>query len=118
MKELAVPALPMKNVGETRKFYEALGFTCAHEQPPPDTFLIMMRGTVQIHFFEYPVNPHANFSGCVIMSPDIDALHAEFSRAGVTKVLPIEEKPWGAREFAFFDPCGNSIRIQQLIFEI
>lgn len=118
MKELAVPALPMKNISETRAFYEALGFLCAHEQPPPDTFLLMMRGTIQMHFFEYPVNPHANFSGCVIMTPHIEALHAEFTCAKVTKVLPIEEKPWGAREFAFFDPCGNSIRIQQMHFEI
>lgn len=118
MKELAIPALPMKDMGLTRAFYEALGFACAHEQPPPDTFLIMMRGTIQLHFFEYPVNPHANYSGCVIMSPDIDAMHEEFSRAGVAKIHPIEKKHWGAREFAFFDPCGNSIRIQQMHFDI
>jgi catechol 2,3-dioxygenase-like lactoylglutathione lyase family enzyme len=118
MREMAVPSLPMTNPGETRAFYEKLGFVCAHEQPPPDTFLIMMRGTIQLHFFEYPINQHANFSGCVVMTPDLDALHAEFSRTGVAKIMPIEDKPWGAREFAFFDPSRNSIRFQHMTFEI
>jgi uncharacterized glyoxalase superfamily protein PhnB len=117
MKEIAVPALPMVNMGETRKFYEALGFTCVHEQPPPDTFLIMMMRTVQIHFYEYRVNPNANHSTCVIMTPHLDALHAQCAKAGVTKVMPIEDKPWGTREFAFFDPAGNLIRFQYMEFD-
>jgi catechol 2,3-dioxygenase-like lactoylglutathione lyase family enzyme len=119
MKEMAVPALPMLKVGETRAFYEALGFDCAHEQAPPDTFLIMTMRTIQIHFFEYSgVNPHANFASCTIMTPQLDLLHAQCAKAGVAKVLPIENKPWGTREFAFFDPAGNLIRFQEQHFEI
>jgi catechol 2,3-dioxygenase-like lactoylglutathione lyase family enzyme len=119
MKELAVPALPMLNVAQTRKFYEALGFVCAHEQPPPDTFLIMMLRTAQIHFFEHPgVNPHANFSSCTIMTPHLEAMHVECARAGVAKVMPIEDKPWGTREFALMDPAGNLIRFQEQHFDI
>mgnify|MGYP002784575019 CR=1 FL=1 len=119
MKEIAVPALPMTNLGETRNFYEALGFTCAHEQPPPDTFLIMMMRTVQIHFYEFQgVRSSVNHSTCVIMTPHLDTLHKQFQAAKVTKVMPIEDKPWGTREFAFLDPAGNLIRFQEAHFEV
>jgi catechol 2,3-dioxygenase-like lactoylglutathione lyase family enzyme len=119
MKELAVPALPMTNLVETRNFYEALGFTCAHEQPPPDTFLIMMMRTIQIHFYEFQgVKTSVNHSTCVILTPHLEALHAQCSKAGVTKVMPIEDKPWGTREFAFFDPAGNLIRFQHMEFDV
>jgi catechol 2,3-dioxygenase-like lactoylglutathione lyase family enzyme len=109
----------MLDVGETKRFYEALGFVCAVEQPPPDTFLIMIMRTMQIHFFEHPsVNPHANYASCVVMTPHLDALHAQCAAAQVTKVLPIEDKPWGTREFAFFDPAGNLIRFQEMHFDL
>lgn len=118
MRELAIPMLPMSNAVETRNFYEALGFSCAHEQPPPDSFLIITRGTVHLQFIEYPVNPYANYAGCVICTPNIDAWHSEFTCTNVAKVHPIEVKHWGTREFAFFDPSGNSIRVQELQFDI
>ena len=46
--------LPMNDVRETRAFYEKLGFVCAHEHPPPDSFLFMIRGGAILQFFIAP----------------------------------------------------------------
>jgi catechol 2,3-dioxygenase-like lactoylglutathione lyase family enzyme len=54
MADFAVPTLPMRDPKETRAFYEKLGFICAHEVEPPDSFLFMIRNGVQLQFFESP----------------------------------------------------------------
>src|SRR5438128_9337942 len=46
---------------------------------------------------------------------DVDALYAEcrdsgLSRSGTTRLSPVENKPWGMREFGITDPDGNLVR--------
>jgi hypothetical protein len=77
----------------------------------------MVRGDLSMHFFKYPeISPTEHYGQCYWRVSDPDALHAEFSRAEVEKwpharVDPIEDKPWGMREFALVDPTGNLVRI-------
>jgi uncharacterized glyoxalase superfamily protein PhnB len=46
---------------------------------------------------------------------DAEALYSEFAAFGLVNLHPIEEKPWGMKEFAIIDPHGNLIRIGQEI---
>ncbi|HAJ48493.1 MAG TPA: glyoxalase/bleomycin resistance/extradiol dioxygenase family protein [Alphaproteobacteria bacterium] len=109
----------MRDLHKTRAFYEALGFICAAEGEPPDTYLVMIRGTIQMQFFEHPgVHPHTNYAGCIIYVPDLKALYEEFAKVAAVALLPVEPKPWGTTEFAFHDPAGNLIRVAQLSFEL
>ena len=104
MADFAVPTLPMRDPTETRVFYEKLGFICAHEAPPPDTFLFMMRNGVQIQFFEVPgIDGSIRDSTCCIYVDDLDATYAAFKAANVGKLMPIEHKPWGVPEFVLID---------------
>jgi uncharacterized glyoxalase superfamily protein PhnB len=46
---------------------------------------------------------------------DADGMHQELVALGVPNLHPVEEKPWGMKEFALIDPHGNLIRIGQEI---
>ncbi len=112
MANFAVPTLPMHNSAETRKFYEQLGFICAHEQAPPDSFLFMMRDGVQIQFFEAPfIDGTIRDHTCYIYVDDLDGTYQSFKLAGVGKLMPIEQKPWGVPEFVLIDDNGNMLRV-------
>jgi hypothetical protein len=112
MADFAIPTLPMRNANETRVFYEKLGFICAHQQDPPDSFLLMMRNGVQIQFFEAPgIDGTIRDHTCYIYVDDIDAMHKAFAAAKVGKLMPIEMKPWGVPEFALVDINGNMLRV-------
>jgi catechol 2,3-dioxygenase-like lactoylglutathione lyase family enzyme len=118
MADVAVPTLPMRDVRETRAFYEALGFICAHENPPPDSFLSMVRDGAMLQFFPVHVDPHASTHTFQIFVDDLDKTYAAFKAAGVGNVLPIERKPWGVTEFALVDPNGTLMRIAYAKLEI
>jgi hypothetical protein len=49
----------------------------------------------------------------------VDALYAEchdsgLSRSGTTRLSPVENSPWGMREFVITDPDGNLVRVGEL----
>ena len=108
----------MRDVQETRAFYEALGFICAHENPPPDSFLFMVRNGAMLQFFPVHVDPRASTHTFQIMVDDLDGTFAAFKAAGVVNVLPIELKPWGIAEFALVDPNGTLMRVAYAKLEI
>ena len=119
---IAIPILPSRNLDETRAFYERLGFQAAGWWP--DTFggyAILVRGDLSMHFFSFKdISPDQNYAQCYWRVKDVDALYAEFhsaglSRYGTPRLEPVEDKPWGMREFSISDPNGNLIRIGRLI---
>lgn len=112
MPDFAVPILPMRNPAETRAFYERLGFICAHEQEPPDSFLFMIRNGIQLQFFEVPgIDGSIKDHSCYLYVDDLHATYRAFEAAKVGKLMPIENKPWGSPEFVLIDVNGNLIRV-------
>lgn len=112
MPEFAVPTLPMHDVKDTRAFYERLGFICAHEQEPPDSFLFMIRNGVQLQFFEAPgIDGTITDHTCYIYVDDLQVTYDAFAAAGVGRLMPIEMKPWGVQEFVLIDINGNMLRV-------
>ena len=112
MADFAVPTLPMRDSNETRAFYEKLGFICAHQQEPPDSFLFMIRDGVQIQFFEAPgIDGTIRDHTCYLYVDDLRATYDRFAAAKVGKLMPIENKPWGVPEFVLVDCNGNMLRV-------
>ena len=112
MADFAVPTLPMRDLDETRVFYEKLGFVCAHENPPPDSFLFMVRNGVQVQFYAAPgVDTRLISHTFSVFVDDLEGTYAAFKSAGVGQLLPIEMKPWGFLEFALVDVNGNLMRV-------
>ncbi len=112
MLQSTIPVLPSLNLDETIAFYLRLGFKVwsRHE----GDYAILARESHEIHFFLMDnLVPSASFFGCYWRVEDAESLYKEFVAAGIPKVHPMEEKPWGMKEFALIDPHGNLIRIGQ-----
>ena len=117
---IAIPILPARDLGETRKFYEALGFRAAGWWPEEfGGYAILVRGDLSMHFFAYKdLPPSGNYAGCYWRVNDVDALCAKFQAADLPHsdaphLSTAENKPWGMREFAIVDPNGNLVRVGQ-----
>jgi catechol 2,3-dioxygenase-like lactoylglutathione lyase family enzyme len=113
----AVPILPARSLEETRAFYERIGFQVAGWWPEFGGYAILARGDLEMHFFAHSeLSPLENYAGCYWRVTDVDAIYAECSAAGLPnagtpRLVPVENKPWGMREFAIVDPSGNLIRV-------
>jgi catechol 2,3-dioxygenase-like lactoylglutathione lyase family enzyme len=115
---IAIPILPARDLKETREFYERLGFLATGWWPDAfGGYAILVKGDLTMHFFSYPdLSLKENYGQCYWQVGDPDDLYSELIRTDLsawpnTRVVPIEDKPWGAREFAMLDPSANLIRI-------
>lgn len=118
--DLAIPTLPSRAIPATVAFYLRLGFEGgAHAFDP--NYAILRRGPVELHFFKHDtLVPAESSAGCYIRVADIQVVYQAFSqsklpRAGIPRMDPLEDKPWGLREFAVVDLDGNLLRIGQVI---
>jgi catechol 2,3-dioxygenase-like lactoylglutathione lyase family enzyme len=105
--------LPAKDFEETARFYGALGFNVDFRD---EGWMIMSRGTLELEFFPHPdIKPYESwFSACVRVD-DVNALHAEWSKAslplqGIPRLTPPQDEEWGHRMFALVDPNGSLLR--------
>jgi catechol 2,3-dioxygenase-like lactoylglutathione lyase family enzyme len=97
--EYAVPTLPSRDLDETLAFYERLGFRNAGDPPEQWGYLIVRRGSIELHF--YPGAGQA--SRCFVWVEDVDALQEEW------QVEPPADTPWGVRTLEIVDPSGNRV---------
>jgi len=119
VSEYAVPILPSRDLRETLDFYVRLGFEPAGAAPETYGYLILRRGSIELHFFDAPdVDPLATSSMCYLHVPDADALHAEWVGIGVahdastgSRLTAPDETPYGMREFALVDKSANLLRV-------
>lgn len=119
MDEYAVPILPSRDPDETLEFYGRLGFEARGRWDGPDGYLIVVRGTLELHFRHEPgVDPLATASSCYLQVRDADALHREWERVGVaadpvtgSRLTPVTDTTYRMREFALVDRSGNLLRI-------
>jgi len=123
--EIAVPLLPCASIDEMADFYEALGFRTTYRQTRPNPYVAMQREDLNLHFFGMPdFTPADSYGTCVVLVPDIEALHREFAaglRARFGRVplagIPRMTRPRARKNndgftgFSVVDPGGNWIRI-------
>lgn len=111
---VVAPILPARDFDETIRFYAPFGFAVASRY---ETYLILRRGAVELHFFAWSdLRPDTSYAGCYIRVPDVDACLDALSppdlpRTGIPRLVPVEDKPWGMREFALIDCNGSLIRV-------
>jgi catechol 2,3-dioxygenase-like lactoylglutathione lyase family enzyme len=118
--DLALPILPCRSVSATAEFYRQLGFQGGAHPFNPD-YAIFTRGSIELHFFTHrELVPADSFAGCYLRVRDVQSIYQSFSAIGLPgrglpRMDPLEDKPWGLREFAVVDPDGNLLRIGQII---
>lgn len=103
-----IPVLPALDVAKTHAFYERkLGFKELHIEKE---FGIITRDGFEIHFWLCHDRKICEASGCRILVRDIDDLYISCKQNGIVHPnAPLEEKPWGCREFGIIDLDRNLI---------
>lgn len=125
--EITIPILPCRSINDTLEFYVALGFEITYQQTRPNTYACVRRGGIELHFFTLrDYDPAQSFSTCIVLTPDVDALHQAFAAglrqhygrlpvAGIPRITkPNKNNSAGDRRFNVIDPSGNWIRISQI----
>ncbi|GGX51084.1 bleomycin resistance protein [Tateyamaria omphalii] len=115
MWEQACPILPSRDFSVTETFYKRLDFDTWYKD---NDYLLMNRDKVELHFFSHPKHTPETCDHEVYIRPkSVDVLSDQIEkldlpRAGAfPKFLPAEDKPWGMREAALWDPDGTLLRI-------
>jgi uncharacterized glyoxalase superfamily protein PhnB len=117
--ERCSPVLPVRNVAAALARFRRLGFEGdAYCEPGVSTtedpiYGFVKWGSVEIHLSRFrELDPKSSTSACYLYVDDADALHAQWSAAGVDgRLRPPEDTPYGLREFAYVDPDGNLLRV-------
>ena len=109
------PVLMSRNVSESIRFYERLGFVLVGQDVPGDPKdARMRRDEVELHFqwhdareWDYP-NDRPSYRFPV---SDVDALYNEFRESGALgDATNISDTPWGTREFHVRDADLNLLQ--------
>ena len=114
---VVAPILPARDFATTARFYQTLGFSVVSQYQPPDAYLILRQGDVELHFFpHFDLDPAASYAGCYIRVRDVEAWFEAAQRvglpmAGIPRLIALQDRPWGMREFAVIDPNGSLLRI-------
>lgn len=107
-----VPVLPAQDIAATTQFYqEKLGFEVDYQDA---TYAMLHREGFALHFWHCPDRNIAENSSCYVYVRGIEALYAEYQAASVIHPNgPLEDKPYGVREFTVLDLNGNAIRFAE-----
>lgn len=112
------PKLPMRDKNITKDYYiKGLGFK-ELGSIDYDGYLMLEKGKIQIHFFEFKeLDPKENYGMVYIRTDDIENLYRSLLKKKI-KIHPnarLETKPWGQKEFALLDPDNNLLTFGQSI---
>jgi catechol 2,3-dioxygenase-like lactoylglutathione lyase family enzyme len=113
-REGSEPILPAHDVGDTRAFYETLGFRAGYHD---DRYEILRRDDLVVHLERRDdLVPASNTTSCYWRVTDADVLYREFAALGLPpegapSLTAPSDEPWGMREFTLKDPAGNLIRV-------
>jgi uncharacterized glyoxalase superfamily protein PhnB len=100
-----VPELPVEDVERAQQYYrDVLGFEIGWLEPGKEMGAVS-RGTAVIFFRRTrpPFAPAVHW----VFAEDLDASYEELKSSGAKIVEPLEQKPWGLRQFTVEDPDGN-----------
>ncbi len=112
------PKLPMRRKEVTKDFYiKVLSFQ-EYGYRENNSYLMVAKDNIQIHFFEHPtLNPLENDGQVYIRTDDIDTLYDDFLQKGIP-IHPsghLAVKQWGTKEFSILDPDNNLLTFGQMV---
>lgn len=106
-----IPTLPMRDVEQTLSYFQRLGFEVVAEYPGEQRYAIVRRDDAELHFYEFPVDPRQNLSGCYLRIQDAPALYDEWRATGIEILQELTKTDYGLHEFAIADPSGNLLKV-------
>lgn len=98
----------MRDKNATKAFYiNQLGFTQIGDY---GDYLLLKKDNIEIHFFEFKsLNPEDNYGQVYIRTHAITSLYQTLldNKVHIHPNAPLQNKPWGQKEFALLDPDNN-----------
>ena len=108
--------LHVKDMAASLAYYrDVLGFTVTFSWEEPPHYVCLCLGDCAIHLNAYR-QPAAASVVCIFCN-GVDALYAELERRGATIAEPIDDRPYGMRDFAVTDPDEHRLIFGQGISE-
>jgi catechol 2,3-dioxygenase-like lactoylglutathione lyase family enzyme len=109
------PIIPVRDLDAALDRYRRLGFA-VRSYEGGERYGFVDRDRVSLHVTESAGHDPATTASMVYLYvSDVDAVHAEWARAGVEGRLSApRDTPWGLREFAYVDPDGTLHRVGTL----
>ena len=103
------PTLPVMDMNESVRFYEAAGFDVQVYEGGGFAFVRHDEESVFDLGLELDMDPATNKSGCYVIVPVPDDWHTMFTdlRYAITE---LRDEDYGIREFTLTDPSGNHLR--------
>ena len=104
--------LAVRDLAASRRYYtQALGFT---EDLAVAGWSFLSRGACHLRLGHCPdvapMSAHTDHAWFAYLHvSDAQALYREYQDAGVTIGHPLQDQPWGLREFAIITPDGHRI---------
>ena len=99
---------PAEPLCESLTFYERLGFENRSAAPEHRNYMILGRGSIELHFLGEP-NAFAEWASptsCYLGVADADVLHAEWTNAGIA-AQALTTTDYGMREFTCLIRAGT-----------
>lgn len=115
---ITIPALPCVDLDSELAFWQALGFAVTYTQRAPNPYAVIERDGYSLHLFGLKgLEPEANFTTCLVLVSEVEALHEAFAagyRASLGRVpsrgFPrLSRMRPGQTRFTLTDPSGNSV---------
>ena len=109
----AVPIIPAREIEASAAWYrDRLGFEIFHAE---HEYGIVGRGEAWIHFWgPSGIEPEDSMTSIRVGVRGIDELYASCMDQGIVHPKsPLEEQPWGFREFSVTDHDGNLVTFFQ-----
>ncbi len=97
----------LARIERTIAFYcSRLGFCCVYSDQ--GVYGIVSRDDVYNHFWACPDRHIAESTSCRVYVTGVDALYAELQPHGLVHPnAPLQDKPWGAREFGMLEKTAT-----------
>jgi predicted enzyme related to lactoylglutathione lyase len=108
---VAKTILPVVDMDDAMAFYERLGFE-VRRYDAGYAWMVHVGSEVLHLAIALELQPRANEAAVYFHVQDADAWHAAWSDVGID-LTPIQDEPWGMREFSLTDPSGNRLRVGQ-----
>ena len=100
--------LHVKDMAAALAYYrDVLGFTVSFSWEDPPHYVCLCLGDCAIHLNSY--QPPAAASVVCIFCKGVDALYVELKQRGANIAEPIDDRPYGMRDFAITDTDGHRL---------
>ena len=114
--ESVTPIFSVENLAEALAYYQRVfGFAIAWTWGEPPYLACVCRDQVEVNLGERGKAGPPGPSRAYFRMRGIDAYYEQLCAADVTVAVPIDDRPYGLRDFGVRDPSGNELDFGEVI---